>query len=422
MEFIVGILLFLALIFSLIWMLVETNDPEWFQRTIGSPAFKPVFKAISAFIVLLIIGTSLLMLKFITDHLFYGPGRILPRVFYPESAHSTNTFWQDDFVIGEETMSRATKRLNGDKVDRFIDDIHTGEGNVPLLAATELKNHNDDPRVIEALFLMSHSTYTAYRNVAETVLYEKTVRGIVFDRLERIALQGRKPDLLYLLGKSYCDSDDNPRGIPFILQALELVSDTSRNSYERSADWVRTAQYKLAMMYAKGAAGVPKNSNEALRWFIQVAEHGDRDDQYEIGIIYSEGKYGVRPNPAEAVRWLEQAASNYHDKAPDRLAEILYAQKDYKRALPWIEQRVKKKDKEFQYRLAMMYMNGNGVEQDYGTAEDLLWNAIFHRKAPAQLLKIYRSGHGKKRDTGKVIKDLELLIVSNRNLSRMGAL
>lgn len=160
-----------------------------------------------------------------------------------------------------------------------------------------------------------------------TEQYEKT--GM---RWHVPVLLDENPESLYLRGKEYCDKGDNAAGVPLILQALAQESSQSRD--RARAPWVHEALYKLALLYANGANGIPKDSEETLKLFIKIAEDGNPDDQYELGTIYTEGKYSIRPNMAEAIRWYEKAASNHHETATDRLAEILYVQKDFKRALP----------------------------------------------------------------------------------------
>lgn len=83
-----------------------------------------------------------------------------------------------------------------------------------------------------------------------------------------------------------------------------------------------------------------------------------------------------------------------------------------------MEQRTKEDDQENKYRLAMMYLNGLGVERDYGIAEFWLWKALSHKEAPLQLLRIYRNGHGKKRDKAEVINSLEIIVAAQRTMSR----
>ena len=389
------LLIFLALLGTFVEFLIEMpRKPEW-------------MKILGALLVILITMTSLLMLKFISDHLFYSPGRIIPRIYYPRDAYTADTYEAGDFVFGNdapEIEKRTRKRLHGDYVDRLIDDLNSGEGNVPLRAASKLADYSSEPRVMQALLLKSHCTYTAYRDSAKSILYGKNDPITVLNRIKPAVLEGTDAEVLYNLGKTYYDKGDAATGIPLIRQAVDLAR--SQNPHTRLEDWAREGNSLIAHLYANGVSGVPRNSEEALKFFIRYAEEDYRVGAFELGIIYAEGKYGIKPNKEEAALWLERAASTYNNEpASDRLAEFLYEQKKYKRALPWMEKRVQKGDKEYQYRLALMYMNANGVERDYAKAEELLRKAISHEKSPEQLLKIYKSGHGSEKDTARVIRE-----------------
>jgi TPR repeat protein len=408
------LLTFLFIIGIFVELLLEMpRKPEWMQF----PGGVFVMKLFRGVLFLCIGVTSLIMLKFISDHLFYSPGRIIPRIFYPQDAYTPDTYEASDFVIGSDVPDieeRTKKRFHGDYVDRLIDDLNRGEGNVPVGVASKLVQYSSEPKVMQALLLTTHSTYTAYRESAKAVLYGKNDPITVLDRIKPTAPAGTDPELLYFLGKTYLEKGDGAAGAPLIRQALDL--ERSQNAHIAPASWAREGTSLLALAYAEGAPGVPRNSEEALKWFTRFAEHDYRTGGFVLGAIYAEGKYGIKPNRDEAVRWLERAASDRNDKAPDYLARFLYAQKDYKRALPWVEKRAQKGDKEYQYRLGLLYLNGLGVKRDYGKAEEVLRQALPHEKAPEQLLKIYRSGHGREKNAARTIKDLEYLIRINRIL------
>ena len=64
--------------------------------------------------------------------------------------------------------------------------------------------------------------------------------------------------------------------------------------------------------------GVEKNSEQAVYWFEQAANHGDADAQYYLGVSYANGE-GVVKNYKLAVYWYEKAANQGHADAQNNL-------------------------------------------------------------------------------------------------------
>ena len=113
------------------------------------------------------------------------------------------------------------------------------------------------------------------------------------------------------------------------------------------------AQLKLGVMYYNGE-GVPKNLQEAAKWFHKAAEQGDAEAQYSLGMMYNYGE-GVPTNLQEAVKWYRKAAEQ-----GDELA---------------------------QYSLGIMYYEGLGVPESpvYAYAWLGMSNANGHEKAKTAL-------------------------------------
>ncbi len=68
-----------------------------------------------------------------------------------------------------------------------------------------------------------------------------------------------------------------------------------------------SAQYNLALMYAKGL-GVPQDYAEAARWYRRAAEQGYFVAQNSLGVMYDNG-YGVHQDYVEAHMWYNLAAA-----------------------------------------------------------------------------------------------------------------
>ena len=66
------------------------------------------------------------------------------------------------------------------------------------------------------------------------------------------------------------------------------------------------AQSILGLIYY-GGRGVPRNDNEAVRWFRRAADLGDATGKLYLGVMFADGR-GVPQDYAEAARWYRLAA------------------------------------------------------------------------------------------------------------------
>jgi hypothetical protein len=69
------------------------------------------------------------------------------------------------------------------------------------------------------------------------------------------------------------------------------------------------ANHRLALVFAEGQAGIPRNDPRAVELFQKAAEAGHRRAQINLGILYLRGQ-GVPRDLVQARAWLERAASN----------------------------------------------------------------------------------------------------------------
>jgi uncharacterized protein len=97
------------------------------------------------------------------------------------------------------------------------------------------------------------------------------------------------------------------------------------------------SQYNLGIMYQDGQ-GVPRDYDEAVKWFRLAADQGYANAQYDLGIMYRDGQ-GVPRDYAEAVKWFRLAADQGDAEAQSNLG-IRYAEgqgvpQDYVRAHMW---------------------------------------------------------------------------------------
>jgi TPR repeat protein len=139
------------------------------------------------------------------------------------------------------------------------------------------------------------------------------------------------------------------------------------------------AQLELGRRYWLGD-GIPRNQTEAAFWYRKAAEQGDAAAQYQLGWRFEKGE-GVAKDEAEATAWYLRAASQGHSSAKAEVAKRFgnesgrVATTELHR---WLLKAATLGIATAQFRLAMMYLAGDGVEKDLGVAEE------WFRKAAAE--------------------------------------
>ncbi len=135
------------------------------------------------------------------------------------------------------------------------------------------------------------------------------------------------------------------------------------------------AQFKLGTCYdGILSAGVPKDHEEAVRWYRKAAEQGHAKAQYSLGDRYYWG-VGVPKDYAEAARWYRKAAEQGVAGAQYNLGCGYYngegVTKDHAEAVRWYRKAAEQGVAEAQYCLGNGYYNGEGVQKDH--AEAVRW-------------------------------------------------
>jgi TPR repeat protein len=102
--------------------------------------------------------------------------------------------------------------------------------------------------------------------------------------------------------------------------------------YEEAVKWYRKAaeqefviaQFHLGLMYSNGN-GVPEgyeDYEEAAKWYRKAAEQGLVHAQYNIGLYYNDG-LGVIEDFAQSYAWLNIAVDNGHGKAKKAIKTVV---------------------------------------------------------------------------------------------------
>jgi uncharacterized protein len=130
------------------------------------------------------------------------------------------------------------------------------------------------------------------------------IPGVIFEKVDgkvavpaceaALAAEPENIRLLYQMGRA--------------LQASQN-DDRARTFYEKAAAQGHLgAQYNLAVFYASGRGGLPKDDEEAARLLKLGADLGFAPSQYSLSSFYANGRGGLPKNDEDAVPLLKLAA------------------------------------------------------------------------------------------------------------------
>ncbi|MEI9969815.1 MAG: tetratricopeptide repeat protein [Terracidiphilus sp.] len=127
------------------------------------------------------------------------------------------------------------------------------------------------------------------------------------------------------------------------------------------------SQYQLGLLYEHGSPETPKDSAEAVKWFIRLADNGDRRGENALGIAYLHG-YGVTENEAVGFEWFYKAALKGYPAAQFNLAGAYYQgrgiQKNTKEAFNWFAEAARNGESSAQAVLCIEYQSNRLIEAD----------------------------------------------------------
>ncbi len=126
------------------------------------------------------------------------------------------------------------------------------------------------------------------------------------------------------------------------------------------------AQVLLGRMFAWGR-GVPRNQDEAVKWFRKAAEQGHGLAQSILGLRYAYGR-GVPQDDSQAIEWFRRGTKRGNAVAQHNLG-VMYENgkgiaKDDKQAAYWYRLAAEQGVPHAQSNLGRMYSEGRGVNQD----------------------------------------------------------
>lgn len=139
-------------------------------------------------------------------------------------------------------------------------------------------------------------------------------------------------------------------------------------------------------------SGKPQDRERAFVWYKRAAEQGHRTAQYSLALYYAKGLAPIAaPQTDVARQWLERAVLQELPSAMVLLAQLMLQQKGQEQeALYWLRKAVAKGDVTAMRELAAAYESGAAsafIEQDdpdarYKTAFQLLDRASVEKKDP----------------------------------------
>ena len=150
---------------------------------------------------------------------------------------------------------------------------------------------------------------------------------------------------------------------------------------------VARAQHNVGVLHLRGL-GLKKNEKAAFEWFSRAAKQDFARAQHNLGWMYQNGIH-VERNIEQARQFYEAAAEKRFTLSEERLGEILYNNKDYKRARVILLRAARKGDRRAQFLLGEIFNHGLGADVDL--AQAVQWySSAAHKAEPSAQYKLAR--------------------------------
>ncbi|MCX6052963.1 MAG: tetratricopeptide repeat protein [Campylobacterales bacterium] len=152
-----------------------------------------------------------------------------------------------------------------------------------------------------------------------------------------------------------------------------------------------TAQLTMGIMCFWGGSCVPKNIDEALKWYTLSANQGNASAQYKLGELYYHGTE-IKQNLSEAVRWYVASANQGNAVSQSRLGHIYTFGEgipvDYKEAMRWYTLAIKSGNKKAKCDIFEPILASNDTKEIKQRAKTLLTKA-YNETHERQCKRIY---------------------------------
>ena len=126
------------------------------------------------------------------------------------------------------------------------------------------------------------------------------------------------------------------------------------------------ALHELGHIFDNGL-GVEQDIDEAINWYEKAITEGRVVYSYHnLGMIYQYGSKNIEVNVDKAIELYKEAANQNYLGSIQNLGIIYHQIKDYDKALKWLNKAADLGVPQANYVLMKMYLNGDGVKQDFG--------------------------------------------------------
>lgn len=188
----------------------------------------------------------------------------------------------------------------------------------------------------------------------------------------------------YLLGQFFMTGSGVPRDYQ---QAAKWFGEAAKQNQ-------LDAQFWLGFLYENGF-GVARDYKTAFSNYSAAAMQGQAAAQNNLATMYQRGR-GTKKNLHAAERWYRASAVQSFTTAQCNLASFEYGRKDYRQAVFWFREAAKRGSAIAQESLAWMFYTGIGVPLDYSEAAKWMQLAAEQGVARAQLDLgfLYEQGKG----------------------------
>ncbi|MFI4851247.1 MAG: caspase family protein [Gimesia chilikensis] len=235
--------------------------------------------------------------------------------------------------------------------------------------------------------------------------------GVLMDRGRAYQLFRKAADRGHTLAKTFV-------GLSYAKGDYGIQQDLSEANrwFESAMPALRTladdgnpiAQNNLGDMYYEGHA-VPKDVNEAVKWYRASAGQNYPAAQNNLGFLYGSGE-GVEKSYSEALKWYRKSASQDYAPAQDALGYSYYSgwgveQNKYE-AVKWYRKAANQSYAEAQNKIGKMYYDGEGVGKSYSQAVKWFQEAAEqnHLEAQTSLGSMLKNGWGCDKNINEAVK------------------
>ena len=128
-------------------------------------------------------------------------------------------------------------------------------------------------------------------------------------------------------------------------------------------------QYVAGVLYAQGK-GVQQDYSKALEYLNKSADNGEDKAQFQLAKMYLTGD-GVEEDTGKGSHYMTEAVRNGNADAAEFMGRLFLNDKNYKEAAILLLRAAKKGKTHAQFLIGLMFLQGQGVEENH--SEGIRW-------------------------------------------------